>query len=132
MTKPKTNLADLTTKQLEGQIGSAERRLHALRAEMGRREKIAAYGTETPDLREYSVEACANFSLSIQARDEADARRVLDETTWLEWYGTTPNGAITVDDFDFGEDMAPADTIPDDQHTNRLIHPAGAEPVGHA
>jgi hypothetical protein len=99
MTKSKINLTDLTTKSLKKRILSADKRIYALREELARREKIAVYGTDTPELNTYFVAVEASFSLTVQAVDKADARRVVDEAEWLEWYNTTPGDAVSVYDW---------------------------------
>lgn len=96
MSKPKTNLRDLTNKQLFGRLQSAEQRVYALKDELNRRERIVFYGSEAPELREFNVAVTADFWTTIQAKDETDAIRVLEEIGWLEWYDTHPGGAVVV------------------------------------
>jgi len=99
MTQTKTNLRDLSNRSLNNRIWSAEKRLRLMLEEEARREKIRAYGTETPDgLIEYECCITYEFALTVKAKNEDDARRVVDEDGWLEWYCTNPAKNVTVDD----------------------------------
>jgi hypothetical protein len=101
MKKPKTKLSDLTKRTLNNRITSAERRIYDMKEELARRERIARYGTETPELREFNVAVDATFWTTVKAKDEADAIAVLDggEVDFLEWYSTMPGEPIQVDDY---------------------------------
>lgn len=99
MTKPKTKLSDLTKRSLNNRITSAEWRVYDLKEELDRREKIARYGTETPELREFNIAAMAEFSTRVQAKDEADAIRVFENSGWLDWDDTQPGGAVVVEGY---------------------------------
>jgi hypothetical protein len=92
---------------LSKRINSADRRILEMKEELARREKIARYGTETPELRQFDVVVEATFWLTVQAKDEADATNVVDETDWLVWYDTSPGKGIQVDDYSV-EAEAPA------------------------
>src|SRR6266571_790829 len=97
MTKPETNLRDLTNKQLVDRLHSFEQRIYEMKGEVNRRERIGVYGSEAPELREFNVAVAATFWTTVQARDEADAIRVVKEIGWLEWDGSTPGDAVVVE-----------------------------------
>jgi hypothetical protein len=100
MTQAKTNLRDLSNRSLRNRISSAEDRLWLMREEEARREKINAYGTDTPrGLIEYECSVTFEFALTVRAKNEIDAKRIVDEDGWLEWYSTSPANNVTVDDF---------------------------------
>jgi len=100
MTQAKTNLRDLSNRSLRNRISSAKNRLWLMREEEARREKIITYGTDKPDgLIEYDCCVTYDFPLTVKAKNEADAQRVVDEDGWLEWYFTNPAKNVTVDDY---------------------------------
>ena len=112
MFKPKTKLSDLTKRSLNNRLASAERRIYDMKEELVRREKIARYGTETPELPEFNIAVEATFWLTVQGKDAADATTVLDETEWLAWYNTSPGQGIRVDDYSVeSDDPAPVEAI---------------------
>jgi hypothetical protein len=80
MTQAKTNLSDLPIRSLRNRIASAKARLSLMEKEMDRRERVKVYGTDTPTgLKTYYVRMIQDSSLTVQARDEADAERVVEE-----------------------------------------------------
>ena len=80
MTQAKTNLRDLPISSLRNRIASAHERLSLMEKEVERRERVKSYGTDTPaGLRTYDVRMIEDWSLSVEARDEADAERVVQE-----------------------------------------------------
>ena len=99
MNTPKTKLSDFTKRSLNNRITSAERQIYDMKEELARREKIARYGTETPELSELNIAVEVTFWLTVQAKDEADATTVVDETGWPAWYHTTPGQGIRVDNY---------------------------------
>jgi hypothetical protein len=99
MAQAKTNLRDLSNRSLRNRISSAENRLWLMREEEARREKINAYGTDTPGgLIEYECSVTFEFALTVRAKNEIDAKRIVDDDDWLEWYSTNPANNVTVDD----------------------------------
>ena len=104
MNKPKTKLSDLTKRSLNNRIASADRQIYDMREELARREKVARYGTETPELSEFNIAVEVTFWLTVQAKDEADATTVLNEAGWLGWYNTSPGEGIRVDNYSVESD----------------------------
>jgi hypothetical protein len=70
-----------------------------MREELARRDKIAKYKTEMPELSVYFIDVIARFSLTISAKSEDDAYALVEKTTWLEWYDS-PGDQISIFEYD--------------------------------
>jgi hypothetical protein len=128
MTQAKTKLTDLSTRNLRNRIVSAENRLWALRKEEARRDKIKTYGTDTPDLIEHEITVTMEFMLSVKAKDAGDAKRIVDEDAWFDWYLTNPANNVSVEDYYTSAEITAVEVTSDEhfwaalERSNTVIH----------
>jgi hypothetical protein len=94
MAKRKTP-ADMTDHELETAYETAWSRYRLFGAELNRRKLIQEYGTDTPELTDYSVEISVTCPLTVQAKSQDDAERLV-----LDWVCLTDEryDQITYDD----------------------------------
>ena len=112
MTEPK-DLTTLTERQLVNRINAANKRIYKIKEEMARRMRLARYGTETPELRPYSVMLSITFYADVDAIDEKDAQALvgvepdddLEHLGPVEWWWSTPGNQVLIDGFECSADI---------------------------
>jgi hypothetical protein len=91
-------LTELSDHELDTAKDRVWKRIHAINSEMQRRDQIKTYGTDDPVLKTYFGELVITCPVTIQATDETDATRVINDYTTLNSWAPQQ---LDLDDFHF-------------------------------
>lgn len=103
MTKPKTNLNDLTTRTLRNRLTTMNINRRSIEEVLAKREQQGIYRPDAANLKEYNVDVDVSFVLTVKAIDEDEADSLANNTDWIMWYANSPGDVVAVDDCSFYE-----------------------------